>query len=147
MTRIKPLWNADDQKARLSELTARSDDSAKDRPLRRDVRSLGALLGRVLVEQAGDELFNTIEELRKLMMEYRERARTSISANELMAARRRRFQEWIWHALIRSPKLSQSTSSWRIWQKPTIASAAAAPGSWTSTGRPCPDRFPGLCRA
>jgi phosphoenolpyruvate carboxylase len=85
MSHTKPLWNADDQKARLSELTARSDDSAKDRPLRRDVRSLGALLGRVLVEQAGDELFNTIEELRKLMIEHRERARSSNSADELMA--------------------------------------------------------------
>jgi len=85
MTRSKPLWNADDQKARLSELTARSDDSAKDRSLRRDVRSLGALLGRVLVEQAGTELFDTIEELRKLMIEHRERARRSNSTDELMA--------------------------------------------------------------
>jgi len=85
MTRSKPLWNADDQKARLSELTARSDDSAKDRCLRRDVRSLGALLGRVLVEQAGKELFDTIEELRKLMIEHRERARRSNSTDELMA--------------------------------------------------------------
>ncbi len=84
MTRSKPLWNADDQKARLSELTARSDDSAKDRSLRRDVRSLGTLLGRVLVEQAGKELFDTIEELRKLMIEHRERARSSNSADELM---------------------------------------------------------------
>ena len=40
-----------------------SDDSAKDHALRRDVRSLGALLGRVLVEQAGQELFDTVEEL------------------------------------------------------------------------------------
>jgi phosphoenolpyruvate carboxylase len=85
MTRSKPLWNADDQKARLSELTARSDDSAKDRSLRRDVGSLGALLGRVLVEQAGKELFDTVEELRKLMIEHRERARSSNSADELMA--------------------------------------------------------------
>ena len=39
MNRPKPLWKADDQKARLSELTAQSDDSAKDHALRRDVRS------------------------------------------------------------------------------------------------------------
>ena len=45
MTRSKALWKADDQKARLSELTAQSEDSAKDQSLRRDVRSLGALLG------------------------------------------------------------------------------------------------------
>ena len=72
MTRPKPLWKADDQKARLSELTAPSDDSAKDHPLRRDVRSLGALLGRVLVEQVGQELFDTVEELRRLMIGHRE---------------------------------------------------------------------------
>ena len=85
MTRSKPLWNADEQKARLSELTARSDDSAKDRSLRRDVRSLGALLGRVLVEQAGKELFDAVEELRRLMIEHREPGRGSDSADELMA--------------------------------------------------------------
>ncbi|MGA8502313.1 MAG: phosphoenolpyruvate carboxylase [Candidatus Sulfotelmatobacter sp.] len=85
MSRSKPLWNADEQKARLSELTARSDDSAKDRSLRRDVRSLGALLGRVLVEQAGKELFDTVEALRRLMIEHRERSRGSNSTDELMA--------------------------------------------------------------
>jgi phosphoenolpyruvate carboxylase len=85
MNRSKPLWNADDQKARLSELTARSDDSAKDRSLRRDVRSLGALLGRVLVEEAGKELFDTVEELRRLTIEHRERAGSGNSADELMA--------------------------------------------------------------
>ena len=72
MTRQKPLWKADDQKARLSELTAESHDSAKDNSLRRDVRSLGALLGRVLVEQCGQEVFDTVEELRRLMIQHRE---------------------------------------------------------------------------
>ncbi|HWW16922.1 MAG TPA: phosphoenolpyruvate carboxylase [Candidatus Dormibacteraeota bacterium] len=88
MTRSKPLWKADDQKARLSELTAQSDDSAKDQPLRRDVRSLGALLGRVLVEQVGQELFDTVEELRRLMIRHRERVWYSPAAGargELMA--------------------------------------------------------------
>ena len=75
MSRPKPLWKADDQKARLSEFTAQSDDSAKDQSLRRDVRSLGALLGRVLVEQAGQALFDTVEELRRLMIRHRERVR------------------------------------------------------------------------
>jgi phosphoenolpyruvate carboxylase len=75
MTRPKPLWKADDQKARLSELTAQSEDSAKDYPLRRDVRSLGALLGRVLVEQVGQDLFDTVEELRRLTTQHREQAR------------------------------------------------------------------------
>jgi phosphoenolpyruvate carboxylase len=80
MTRPKPLWKADDQKARLAELTAQSDDYAKDHSLRRDVRSLGALLGRVLVEQVGPELFNTVEELRRLMIRHRERVAHSSAA-------------------------------------------------------------------
>jgi phosphoenolpyruvate carboxylase len=89
MTRPKPLWKADDQKARLSELTAQSEDSAKDNSLRRDVRSLGALLGRVLVEQVDQELFDTVEELRRLMIRHRERVWHSPAAGargELMAS-------------------------------------------------------------
>jgi phosphoenolpyruvate carboxylase len=88
MTRSKALWKADDQKARLSELTAQSEDSAKDQSLRRDVRSLGALLGRVLVEQVGQDLFDTVEELRRLMIRHRERVWYSPAAGvrgELMA--------------------------------------------------------------
>jgi phosphoenolpyruvate carboxylase len=81
MTRLKPLWKADDQKARLSELTAQSDDSAKDHSLRRDVRSLGALLGRVLVEQVGQELFDTVEELRRHMIRHRGGARGELMAS------------------------------------------------------------------
>jgi phosphoenolpyruvate carboxylase len=80
MTRQKPLWKADDQKARLSELTAQSEDSAKDHSLRRDVRSLGALLGRVLVEQCDQELFDVVERLRRLMIRHRERAGRRFSA-------------------------------------------------------------------
>src|SRR5260221_9058536 len=64
----KPLWKADDQAARLAELTARSDEPAKDNPLRRDVRSLGAVLGQVLVEQSGNEVFESVEELRRLLI-------------------------------------------------------------------------------
>src|ERR1035437_8588525 len=88
MARPKPLWKADDQKDRLSELTAQSQDSAKDRALRRDVRSLGALLGRVLVEQVGQELFDTVEELRRLMIRQRDRTRkqnASGAPGELMS--------------------------------------------------------------
>src|SRR5206468_9948622 len=40
--------------------------------LRRDVRSLGRLLGEVLKEQVGDELFAAVEELRLLLIEHRE---------------------------------------------------------------------------
>ena len=73
----KLLWKADDQQARLAELTAPSDEPAKDNPLRRDVRSLGAILGQVLVEQAGQELYESVEELRRLLIEHRETVRRS----------------------------------------------------------------------
>lgn len=71
----KPLWKADDLQGRLAELVARSNEATKDNPLRRDVRSLGAILGQTLVEQAGQELFDTVEELRRLLIEHRERVR------------------------------------------------------------------------
>jgi phosphoenolpyruvate carboxylase len=73
----KPFWYAEDQNALLAELTAHSEDSAKDNPLRRDVRSLGAILGQVLVEQAGQDLFDLVENLRRLLIEHRERVRRS----------------------------------------------------------------------
>lgn len=65
------LWGTRDQSERLRELTARTDDSAKEDPLRRDVRCLGILLGRVLVEQAGQHLFDTVEHLRRLLIDSR----------------------------------------------------------------------------
>jgi phosphoenolpyruvate carboxylase len=71
----KPLWKVEDQQVRLAELTSASDDSAKDNPLRRDVRSLGAILGQVITEQAGQELFESVETLRRLLIEHRENAR------------------------------------------------------------------------
>lgn len=71
MAETKPLWGAEDQAARLVELTSDEPD-AKEAPLRRDVRSLGRLLGEVLKEQAGEALFNAVEEIRQLAIEYRE---------------------------------------------------------------------------
>ncbi len=67
-----PLWGAEDQPARLAELTADTANPAKEQPLRRDVRSLGILLGKVLVEQAGDALLDVVEHLRRLMIQHRE---------------------------------------------------------------------------
>src|SRR5215813_10050189 len=70
-TSMSPLWHVDDQAARLAELTSQDRD-LKEAPLRRDVRSLGPLLGEVLREQAGDNLFSAVEELRLLLIEHRE---------------------------------------------------------------------------
>src|SRR6266478_3618271 len=69
------LWSADEQHSRLAELTASTTDPAKDLPLRRDVRSLGTLLGRVLVEQCGDALLGVVEELRRIFIQHREQPR------------------------------------------------------------------------
>jgi phosphoenolpyruvate carboxylase len=71
----KPLWSAEDQRARLAELSAARTSAAKEQPLRRDVRSLGKLLGRVLVEQCGEELLEKVEELRRLLIQHREETR------------------------------------------------------------------------
>jgi len=65
------LWTPDDWSKRLAELEARSGD-AKQAPLRRDIRSLGALLGKVLREQSGSALFDTVESLRQTSIARRE---------------------------------------------------------------------------
>ena len=67
----KPLWAATDQHARLTELLSTEPD-IKDIPLRRDIRSLGRLLGEILIEQQGQELFDTVEQLRQLAIQHRE---------------------------------------------------------------------------
>lgn len=69
-----PLWSTPGQPDRLAELTAKTSDAIKEAPLRRDVRSLGVLLGRVIVEQAGQPLFETVERLRRLLIQHRETA-------------------------------------------------------------------------
>ena len=71
LTMTEPLWGAKDQTARLAELVAGTDDRAKEHPLRRDVRSLGILLGRVLTEQAGEHVFQNVEQLRRLLIQSR----------------------------------------------------------------------------
>jgi phosphoenolpyruvate carboxylase len=65
------LWKPENWPLRLAELEARTGD-IKEAPLRRDVRSLGMLLGQVLREQAGDPLFSEVEELRQIAIRRRE---------------------------------------------------------------------------
>ncbi|HEY9283230.1 MAG TPA: phosphoenolpyruvate carboxylase [Pyrinomonadaceae bacterium] len=73
-------WRARDQRARLDELTS-DRAGVKQRPLRRDVRLLGRLLGRVLVEQEGRQLFEAVEELRRLAIRQRGRHGRGVTAD------------------------------------------------------------------
>ena len=57
------LWSPTDWQQRLAELHAPTGD-LKEAPLRRDVRSLGVLLSEVLNEQAGESLYQAVEDLR-----------------------------------------------------------------------------------
>jgi phosphoenolpyruvate carboxylase len=65
------LWTPTSWSDRLAELEARTG-AAKDAPLRRDVRSLGTLLGQVLREQPGIALFGAVESLRRTAIARRE---------------------------------------------------------------------------
>lgn len=64
-------WQPERWSDRLAEFEARTPEH-KQAPLRRDIRSLGALLGQVLREQAGDEIFQTVENLRRIAIARRE---------------------------------------------------------------------------
>jgi phosphoenolpyruvate carboxylase len=65
------LWTPTRWSERLAELEARSGEQ-KEAPLRRDIRALATLLGQVLREQAGDDLFNAVESLRRTAISRRE---------------------------------------------------------------------------
>jgi phosphoenolpyruvate carboxylase len=72
------LWTPASWSDRLAELQA-STPELKEAPLRRDVRSLGNLLGLVLREQAGEPLFDAVEALRRTAIARRE---ADASAND-----------------------------------------------------------------
>jgi len=65
------FWQATDQRERLEELITCNKQN-KDLPLRRDVRSLGKLLGTVILEQEGEKTYAAEEELRRLAIRHRE---------------------------------------------------------------------------
>ena len=65
------LWSPTDWPQRLAELQAPTGE-LKEAPLRRDVRSLGMLLGEVLREQAGEALYDAVEALRRTAIARRE---------------------------------------------------------------------------
>ncbi|MGD0796141.1 MAG: phosphoenolpyruvate carboxylase [Acidobacteriaceae bacterium] len=65
------LWSPPNWPQRLAELQAPTGE-LKEAPLRRDVRSLGMLLGEVLREQAGPSIYDAVEELRRTAIARRE---------------------------------------------------------------------------
>ncbi|MEO8737218.1 MAG: phosphoenolpyruvate carboxylase [Edaphobacter sp.] len=65
------LWTPPNWRLRLAELQDPTGD-LKEAPLRRDVRSLGILLGGVLREQAGAPLYDAVEALRRTAIARRE---------------------------------------------------------------------------
>lgn len=70
MSEKEIYWKAEDQSERLAELIA-DDHELAELPLRRDVRSMGMLLGEVIREQAGREVYEAEEELRGLAIRHR----------------------------------------------------------------------------
>ncbi len=71
MPDTEPYWMTGNQKQRLEELICYNPE-LKDVALRRDVRSLGMLLGEVIREQAGLDVYEAEEELRQLAIRYRQ---------------------------------------------------------------------------
>jgi phosphoenolpyruvate carboxylase len=75
---LKPnsLWQVVDQQQHLRELIS-DDPELKEAPLRRDVRNLGRILGDVIKEQAGHEVFESVERLRSLSIDQREQGKVA----------------------------------------------------------------------
>jgi phosphoenolpyruvate carboxylase len=78
MEKYERLWHVEKQLERLDEICT-DNPELKDQPLRRDVRSLGRLLGTVIREQAGPQVFASEEKLRQLAIRHREQERKMIA--------------------------------------------------------------------
>ncbi len=78
-------WKVDNPLARLAELTSFAGD-LWERPLRRDVRSLGKLLGTVIREQAGASIYELEEELRNGAIAHRRRLYHAAADEEIWRA-------------------------------------------------------------
>jgi phosphoenolpyruvate carboxylase len=98
------LWSPPNWPQRLAELQAPTGE-LKEAPLRRDVRSLGMLLGEVLREQAGAPVFEAVEDLRHTAIARREAdAKSATEPGDNPA------QAHLNHALRRVEALSHSTA-------------------------------------
>jgi phosphoenolpyruvate carboxylase len=73
------LWTPANWPQRLAELLAPTGE-LKEAPLRRDVRSLGMLLGEVLKEQSGCDLYEAVEDLRRTAIARRDADTTGDTA-------------------------------------------------------------------
>ncbi len=71
MNGLELYWKTVDQTEKLEELIS-SASEVKERPLRRDVRSLGKLLGAVIREQEGQAAYELEESVRLLAIRHRE---------------------------------------------------------------------------
>ncbi|MDE3106000.1 MAG: phosphoenolpyruvate carboxylase [Acidobacteriota bacterium] len=78
------LWTPSNWPDRLAELQTSTPDR-KEAPLRRDVRSLGSLLGLVLREQAGESVYESVETLRRTAIARREAETTELSSAAAVA--------------------------------------------------------------
>jgi phosphoenolpyruvate carboxylase len=103
------LWSPTDWQQRLAELQAPTGD-LKEAPLRRDVRSLGALLGEVLREQAGLPLYQAVEDLRRTAIARREADATAHFTPASGDAHAALAEQHLQHALARVQSLSNATA-------------------------------------
>ena len=103
------LWSPTDWQQRLAELQAPTGD-LKEAPLRRDVRSLGALLGEVLREQAGLPLYQAVEDLRRTAIARREADATALDDPDSSDAQAALAGQHMQHALKRVQALTNPTA-------------------------------------
>lgn len=99
------LWHVEQQNERLTELCT-NDQDLKELPLRRDVRSLGRLLGIVIREQAGLEVYAAEEQLRQLAIRHREQEKKFLKECSSCAADEALLDEMI--ALVRNMDLERA---------------------------------------
>jgi phosphoenolpyruvate carboxylase len=102
------LWTPPNWPQRLAELQAPTGE-LKEAPLRRDVRSLGMLLGEVLREQAGVTVYDAVEELRQTAIAYRE-GPAGVAARALSSKPRATPADPLQHALHRVEALSEASA-------------------------------------
>jgi phosphoenolpyruvate carboxylase len=103
------LWSPTDWPQRLEELQTPTGE-LKEAPLRRDVRSLGALLGEVLREQAGLPLYEAVEDLRRTAIARREADATAHATPNSGDAHTALAEQHLQHALDRVQSLPNATA-------------------------------------